>query len=264
MAEFLQDNLRVFVVPVDILNVPDLTTHEKMVYIVLRSFANPHKPEAFPSYETIAKLGSMTRRHAINCVKSLVEKGLLKKEMRFDVTKDRKIRNTSNLYKLQNPKVVNDIHHPSESDSPPLVNDIHQGSEYSSPEQNQLTKTIRTKSMNNNGRKATKESKVTKQSQETNAQENVVVDPILSFAKQNNIRLIKQTLQKWRKKADDATILLYLAHAVRIQAKNVCAWVTTAIDEQFDLSSVSEIVATTEKRKVRSEYIEKLKRAGAR
>jgi hypothetical protein len=135
MAEFLQDNLRVFVVPVDILNVPDLTTHEKMVYIVLRLFANPHKPEAFPSYETIARLGSMTRRHAINCVKSLVEKGVLRKEMRFDVTKDRKIRNTSNLYTIQPPKVVNDIHHPSE---------------YSSPEHNQLTKPIRTKSMNNN------------------------------------------------------------------------------------------------------------------
>jgi len=143
--EFLQDNLRVFVVPVDILEAEGLTTHEKLVYISLRSFANPHKAEAFPSYETIARLGSMTRRHAINCVNRLVELGYIKKEIRLDVSRNRKIRNTSNLYTLHNPKVVNTIHHAqsSEYDSPPLVNTVHPPSEYSSPKQNQLKESFR-------------------------------------------------------------------------------------------------------------------------
>jgi hypothetical protein len=132
--EFLQDNLRVFVVPVDILESIDLTTHEKMVYIVLRSFANPHKPQVFPSYETIARLGSMTRRHAINCVRRLVELGYINKEVRLDVSKNRKIKNTSNLYTLQ--KVKKDLG--SECGSPSLVNTVHPPSEYSSPEHNHL------------------------------------------------------------------------------------------------------------------------------
>ncbi|MES7218714.1 helix-turn-helix domain-containing protein, partial [Cutibacterium acnes] len=86
MAEFLQDNLRVFVVPVDIMDIPDLDIYEQMVYIVLRSFANAREATAFPSYSTIAKLGRMSRRKAIDCVATLVAKGLLKKEVRLDVT----------------------------------------------------------------------------------------------------------------------------------------------------------------------------------
>ena len=35
MTEFLQDNLRVFVVPVDIMDVQGLDIYEQMVYIVL-------------------------------------------------------------------------------------------------------------------------------------------------------------------------------------------------------------------------------------
>src|SRR5690625_97976 len=110
MADFLQDNLRVFVVPVEIMEVQDLDIYEQMVYIVLRSFTNPRESTAFPSYNTIAKLGRMSRRKAIDCVANLVEKGLLKKEVRLDVTKNRKIRNTSNLYTVSFPDMVHSAH----------------------------------------------------------------------------------------------------------------------------------------------------------
>lgn len=143
--EFIKDNLRVFVVPVDVLELEELSIYEKMVYIVLRSFCNPHKAEAFPSYETIAKMGSMSRRHAIRCVNSLIEKGLIKKEMRFDVTKNKQIRKTSNLYKLHTPKkrakeVVTHSHQGGDSQSPGVVTHSHQGSDSQSPEHNQGNK----------------------------------------------------------------------------------------------------------------------------
>src|SRR5690625_4500608 len=106
--EYLRDNLRVFVTPTDILNVDkvELDIYEKMVYIVLRSFCNGHDNAiAFPSYQTIADLGSMSRAKSITVVQSLVEKGIIKKETRLDVSKNRKIRNTSNLYTLETPIV---------------------------------------------------------------------------------------------------------------------------------------------------------------
>jgi len=138
--EFLQDDgqLRVFIVPVDILDVPDLSSSEKLVYIVLRSYVNPTDPTAFPSYETIAKKASLSRRRVIDIVKSLEEKGLMKKEIRLTVTKDRKIKNTSNLYTLVTPRRKT----ASETISPPLVKPFHPGSETISPDHNHLTKPL--------------------------------------------------------------------------------------------------------------------------
>lgn len=152
--EFIKDDLRVFVVPVDVLEMEDLSIYEKMTYIVLRSFCNPHKAEAFPSYDTIAKMGSMSRRQAIYCVNSLIKKGLIKKERRYDVTKNKKIRHTSNLYTLQAPKkqkapdceekgsdnqssdLVHSMHHPSAPHAPRVVHDMHQGGAQHAPEHN--------------------------------------------------------------------------------------------------------------------------------
>ena len=147
MADRLNDQLRVFVVPVDIMEIPDLSIHEQMTYIVLRSFANAHSSTAFPSYATIARLGRMTRRHAINCVGVLIKKGLLTKEEQFKVTKEKKIRQSSNIYTIESPRVVNGIHQGSEYHSPGVVNTIHQGSEYHSPEQSTLTKQIEQKKL---------------------------------------------------------------------------------------------------------------------
>ena len=70
------------------------------MYIVIARYVNGEN-KAFPSYETIAKKGSMAKVQAKRVVKSLTKKGLLKKEVRK--TKDNK-GYTSNLYTLLNPK----------------------------------------------------------------------------------------------------------------------------------------------------------------
>lgn len=148
--EFIQDDgqLRVFIVPVDILDVPDLTTSEKLVYIVLRSFVNPTDPTAFPSYETIAKKASLKRRRTIDIVKSLEEKGLIQKRIRFDVSKNRKIKNTSNLYTLvtpkkQQPKVEQPPTQTKEKGgaiiAPPRVQPLHPGGAIIAPDHNHLS-----------------------------------------------------------------------------------------------------------------------------
>jgi len=84
----------------DLLDREDLTIYEKTVYIVIARYVNG-KNKAFPSYETIAKKGSMAKVQAMRVVKSLTQKGLLKKESRRN--KDNK-GSTSNLYTLLNPK----------------------------------------------------------------------------------------------------------------------------------------------------------------
>jgi len=84
----------------DLLDREDLTIYEKTVYIVIARYVNGEN-KAFPSYETIAKKGSMAKIQAKRVVKSLAQKGLLKKEARKN--KDNKSY-TSNLYTLLNPK----------------------------------------------------------------------------------------------------------------------------------------------------------------
>ncbi|MCL5070382.1 MAG: helix-turn-helix domain-containing protein [Actinobacteria bacterium] len=87
----------------DLLDRDDLTIYEKTVYIVIARYVNGEN-KAFPSYETIAKKGSMAKVQAMRVVKSLTQKGLLKKENRKN--KDNK-GSTSNLYTLLNPKSKN-------------------------------------------------------------------------------------------------------------------------------------------------------------
>jgi hypothetical protein len=84
----------------DLLDRQDLTIYEKTVYIVIARYVNGEN-KAFPSYETIAKKGSMAKVQAKRVVKSLTKKGLLKKEARRN--KDNEDY-TSNLYTLLNPK----------------------------------------------------------------------------------------------------------------------------------------------------------------
>jgi hypothetical protein len=85
----------------DLLDREDLTIYEKTVYIVIARYVNGEN-KAFPSYETIAKKGSMAKIQAKRVVKSLIKKRLLKKEARKN--KGNKS-HTSNLYTLLNPKL---------------------------------------------------------------------------------------------------------------------------------------------------------------
>lgn len=84
----------------DLLDREDLTIYEKTVYIVIARYVNGEN-KAFPSYETIAKKGSMAKVQAMRVVKSLIQKGLLKKEARKNKDNEG---STSNLYTLLNPK----------------------------------------------------------------------------------------------------------------------------------------------------------------
>jgi hypothetical protein len=224
MAEFLQDNLRVFVVPVDIMDVPDLDIYEQMVYMVLRSFANVREATAFPSYSTIAKLGRMSRRKAINCVSSLVEKGLLKKEIRLDVTKHRKIRNTSNLYTIESPKVVHSMHQGSAQHAPGVVHSMHQGSAQRAPEHNHLTKSLRTKTLNKNNNK-------------DQLTQEVVVDDFKNLHQllcSYDIQVNLATIERWRSLETEENIINVIKSTVnRSNIKNVVGYITKILESGF-------------------------------
>ncbi len=63
----------------ELLDRQDLTIYEKMIYIVIARYVGK-EDKAFPSVPTIAKKGSMSERQVQNIIKSLVKKGLIKKE----------------------------------------------------------------------------------------------------------------------------------------------------------------------------------------
>lgn len=219
MKEFLQDNLRVFVVPVDIMDIPNLDIYEQMVYIVLRSFASPREATAFPSYNTIAKLGRMSRRKAIDCVTSLVEKGLLKKEIRLDITKNRKIRNTSNLYTVE---------------SPGVVHTVHRGSAQCAPEYNYLTKSLRTKLLNNKNNN----------NKEIKDDDNVVVvssNKIKNLLSKYGIVVNDKTIQKWNTLDSKENILEAITQTLkRPEIKNVVGYVTRILEAGFTPVELSQ------------------------
>jgi hypothetical protein len=87
----------------ELLDREDMTIYEKTVYIVIARYVDGEN-KAFPSYETIAKKGSMAKVQAMRVVKSLVKKGLLKKKSRRTCDNG----STSNLYTLLNPKPKNE------------------------------------------------------------------------------------------------------------------------------------------------------------
>ena len=107
----------------DLLDRKDLNIYEKTVYIVIARYVNGEN-KAFPSYETIAKKGSMAKVQAKRVVKSLIQKGLLKKEVRKD--KNNKSY-TSNLYTLLNPKTKDN------NDKNEVVSNRYQGGVHQIP-----------------------------------------------------------------------------------------------------------------------------------
>ncbi len=88
----------------NLLDREDLTIYEKTIYIVIARYVNGEN-KAFQSYETIARKGSMAKAQAMRVVKSLIQKGLLKKEVRKNNINGGA---TSNLYTLLNPKLNNE------------------------------------------------------------------------------------------------------------------------------------------------------------
>ena len=80
----------------DFIETPLLTLHEKAVYVVLRKFAGS-KDSCFPAVSTIAKQAQVSRVKVHACLNSLEEKGIIRRENRFnDDTGGR----TSNIYTI--------------------------------------------------------------------------------------------------------------------------------------------------------------------
>jgi uncharacterized protein YdaT len=136
-----------------IFEVEGLTIYEQMAFMVIRSFMNRKTGAAFPSYGTIAKYSRMSRRKAIDVVKSLVEKGLIEKELRPIETINDKQRHTSNLYIIEKPASEQETP-PSESDAPPNSAQEVPPSEQHAPELNNLKNKRQTNKWNNNQRSA--------------------------------------------------------------------------------------------------------------
>lgn len=75
-----------------------LTAEEKILYIVLLSFASNKTMQAYPSQDTLARITGFSRRSVIRYIESMKQKNVLKVERRTDPKKG----NTSNLYTLNN------------------------------------------------------------------------------------------------------------------------------------------------------------------
>jgi len=78
----------------------DLQIYEKMVLIIFKTYAEEHH-SIFPAYETIASLGSMSKRKAQYVIKDLKNRGYIYKEHRYKEIDGEKVQ-TSNLYQLNN------------------------------------------------------------------------------------------------------------------------------------------------------------------
>jgi predicted transcriptional regulator len=92
-----------------IFDVKNLTNNEKLCYLYLCRCADM-KQQSFPSYATISEKMSVTRRTAINIVKTLEEKGYL------HVTKRRvnKTKSNTNIYTIIHPDQVSEMISPKE------------------------------------------------------------------------------------------------------------------------------------------------------
>ena len=92
MKKFPQRKTNCFLAPNKIFDRYDITGYEKLIYLYLCRRANQYG-QCFPSYNRMAKDCSSSRRSVIRYVKSLEEKGLVRKTYRY-----REEMNTSNLF----------------------------------------------------------------------------------------------------------------------------------------------------------------------
>lgn len=100
----------------------DLTSSEKLAYIALCRYADK-AGECWPSYATIAKCMSASRRTAMRAVQSLVDKGLVAYQEQKDASGDP----TSNLYTINDAEegVVTESHQGGDTVSPGVVTECH-------------------------------------------------------------------------------------------------------------------------------------------
>jgi hypothetical protein len=252
MTEFLQDNLKVFVVPVELMDFPDLDIYEQMLYMVLRSYCSPRNNSAFPKYATLARLGRMSERKAIDAVKGLIEKRLIKKEIRLKVTSNRKVTNDSNLYTLIHPNEalshldsqdvqdaqdapggVHVVHPGDAQDAPGGVHVVHSPGAQRAYEQNYLTNQDRTKPFNNNNNKETAPKKKTTAKKKTE-QKKTTNDVVVDLLSEKGIKPTNATINKWLKLANEETVISAIHEALeRPDIKNVIGYITRMLEQGY-------------------------------
>ena len=160
MNKIRRANKRDFFIAQNMIFDLDISEHAKITYLYLCRCADDES-QAFPSYNTIAKKCSFSRRTAIDVIKELQAIGLLSVEKR-QVEKGGKPVNTSNLYTLYDSPshdpsagdalpLVQDVHHPSAGDALPLVQEMHHPSAGDAPYKYSIKNTnsiINTQSIN--------------------------------------------------------------------------------------------------------------------
>jgi hypothetical protein len=93
-------------------------------------------------------------------------------------------------------------------------------------------------------------------------QNDVVVDPdpVISLLNQWEVQVNKKTVDGWRKKADDETILKVIRTALsKPDIENVVGYITAILGAGYTGNTPSK-----PEKKVKSAYLEKLRRAGAK
>jgi hypothetical protein len=118
-----------------------LSCSELSVLFALQFFANGTNSSngVYPSYKTICMYANVSKRTAVDCIKSLEEKGLIQKETRGDENGQ-----TSNIYFLNiwNHEPPASLGHPDPrcSDCTPPVQILHPPGANSAPEQEPMNK----------------------------------------------------------------------------------------------------------------------------
>ncbi|MED4456177.1 helix-turn-helix domain-containing protein [Metabacillus fastidiosus] len=135
-----------FQAPNDIFEL-DLEWHEKLVYLYICRCGN--NSEAYPSYNTIAKKCSISKRKVIDVVNALVQKGLIKRQHR----KNNNDENQTNLYIIIDPATIDSAHNapPSEHDAPSSAPDSSPSAE-DAPNKELVFKELENKELDNNSR----------------------------------------------------------------------------------------------------------------
>lgn len=106
VIEHIKDGFRGFIVPLQVLEDQVLSVNEKMVYIVLRSFVNAHKSEAWPKVATIVRLSGISKSSVIRAISKLEESGYIAKQSNYKYNTDtKKMNRTSNIYTLDLPEL---------------------------------------------------------------------------------------------------------------------------------------------------------------
>lgn len=106
----------------------ELQSATKLTLLVIGTYMNQHGSGAFPSYATIARRASLSRRTVIHHVDLAIDKGWLVKQARTKkaTSEDSTPEQDSNAYAISFPACGGETDAPpSAGDAPPLVQELH-------------------------------------------------------------------------------------------------------------------------------------------